>query len=390
MDSNSARIKVVGVGGAGCNAVDHMVEKKIKNVEFIGLNTDKQALDKTQIPIQIQIGKKTTNGLGAGANPKIGRESAEEDKEAIAAALENADMVFVTAGMGGGTGTGAAPVVAQIAKDMDILTIAIVTKPFDFESRNKNANEGAIQLAKSVDSIIIVPNEKLLQALGEDVTMLKALEESNNVLKKSVQGIAELITSAGIINVDFADVKRIMKNSGYSMMGLGIASGQNRLEDAVDQAVNSALLENSSIHGAKRILVNVAGDINLPLNEYQKAGNMIKGFCDKDVEVISGMSINPELEDKIMITIVATDLQSQSEYKESVVIKADVIEEEMNINGLATSTSNQIEQSCQNNTSVTAPVVSKPVEDHKPVTDEEKKAPVKEKGLKWPIPPFIK
>jgi cell division protein FtsZ len=323
MENNKARIKVIGVGGAGCNAVDHMIQESIRGVEFFGLNTDVQALDKTEIPNRIQIGKKLTNGLGAGADPSIGMMSAEEDIEAIKHILEDTDMVFITAGMGGGTGTGAAPVIAKVAKDMDILTIAIVTKPFSFENRDTHAVQGIEELNKNIDSLLIIPNEKLLPALGDNITFLEAFFESNKVLLKSVKGIAELITNAGFINVDFADVKKVMKNSGISMMGLGLASGDNRVIEATQQAINSELLESSSIKGAKGVLVNVSGNIDLPLNEFREVGNIVKSYAHKDAEIITGMTINHELNDQIMVTVVATELDAHADVEDECVEEID-------------------------------------------------------------------
>ena len=315
MNKNNAKIKIIGVGGAGCNAVNHMVEESIKGVEFFGLNTDTQALEQTEIPNKIQIGKKLTNGLGAGSEPHIGKESAEEDEDAIKHFLEGCDMVFITAGMGGGTGTGAAPVVARYAKEMGILTIGIVTRPFDFENRSEHADCGIEELKCHVDSLIVIPNEKLLPILGSKISIIDAFMESNNILLKSVKGIAELITNPGVINVDFADVKRIMVNSGVSMMGLGIASGENRAKDAINQALNSDLLEASSINGAKGILINVSGSMDLPLDEYQSIGKIIRDHAHSDAKIISGMTLNHEMNDSIIITIVATclDLDQQAE-----------------------------------------------------------------------------
>lgn len=313
MNRNNAKIKIIGVGGAGCNAVNHMIEEAIKGVEFYGLNTDIQSLDGTEIQNKIQIGQKLTNGLGAGAEPSVGRESAEEDPELIKHILEGCDMVFITAGMGGGTGTGAAPVVAKYAKEMGILTVAVVTKPFNFENRDEYAEQGIEELKQYIDSLIVIPNEKLLPTLGAHVTALEAFAESDNVLLKSIKGIAELITNPGVINVDFADVKRVMKSSGIAMMGMGIASGENRVEEAISRALNSELLECSSIKGAKGILINVSGNMDLPLGEFQAVGKRVREFAHKDARIITGMTLNHEINDKIIITIVATNLNPDNQ-----------------------------------------------------------------------------
>ena len=313
MKKSNANIKIIGVGGAGCNAVNHMIEETIEGVEFYGLNTDIQALQETDIVNKIQIGKKTTDGLGAGAEPSVGRASAEEDAEAIKHILEGTDMVFITAGMGGGTGTGAAPFIAKCAKEMGILTVGVVTKPFSFENRDEYAEEGIANLQESIDSLIVIPNNKLRNSLGKDVSILNAFMESNKVLFKAVKGIAELITKPGIINVDFADVKRVMKNSGMSMMGMGIANGENRVQEALSQALNSELLELSSIHGARGILINVCGNMDLPLSEFEEVGNIVRQQLNDvvdDIKIIAGMSISNEVNDNLMITIVATNLTS--------------------------------------------------------------------------------
>lgn len=311
MKKSNANIKIIGVGGAGCNAVNYMIEETIAGVEFYGLNTDIQALKETDIVNKVQIGQKTTSGLGAGAEPSIGRESAEEDVEAIRHILEDTDMVFITAGMGGGTGTGAAPFIAKCAKEMGILTVGVVTKPFSFERRDEHAEEGLLQLKEYIDSLIVIPNNKLLPSLGKDVSILDAFMESNKVLLKAVKGIAELITKPGIINVDFADVKRVMKNSGMSMMGMGIASGENRVQEAMNQALNSQLLEASTIHGARGILINICGNMDLPLSEFEEVGNIVRqqlNNVNDDIKIIAGMSISNEVNDNLMITIVATNL----------------------------------------------------------------------------------
>jgi cell division protein FtsZ len=315
MENNNPKIKVIGVGGCGCNAVDHMIES-IKDVEFYGLNTDLQALEKTSIPNKIQIGKDLTKGLGAGSDPEIGKQSAQEDKETIDHILENAEMVFITAGMGGGTGTGAAPECAKYAKEKGILTIGVITKPFTFENRDKVAEEGIRRLSENVDSIIIIPNQKLLESLDENISFLDAFSESNNVLQKSVKGISDLLTNTGVVNVDFADVKKVMSNSGNAMMGLGFSNSENKVYDATMDAINSNLLENGNINGAKSILINVSGGLTLSLKDYNEVGKIIKEHADPDAIIISGMSINHELDDNIMVTIVATNLLSSESPKE--------------------------------------------------------------------------
>jgi cell division protein FtsZ len=311
MKKSNANIKIIGVGGAGCNAVNYMIEEHIEDVEFYGLNTDLQALQETDIQNKIQIGKKRTNGLGAGAEPSVGRESAEEDAETIKHILEGTDMVFITSGMGGGTGTGAAPVIAKYAKEMGILTVGVVTKPFSFENRSEQAEQGILELQEHIDSLIVIPNDKLLKTLGKGVGAMTAFMESNKVLLNAVKGIAELITKPGIINVDFADVKRVMNNSGTSMMGMGIASGENRVQEALSQALNSELLEASTIRGAKGILVNVCGNMDLPLSEFEEVGNIVRQHTNNktgDLKIIAGMSISHEISDSLVITIVATNL----------------------------------------------------------------------------------
>lgn len=323
---NKSIIKIIGVGGAGCNAVDHMVEESIDSVEFYGLNTDIQALDKTNITNKLQIGKNLTKGLGAGADPEIGKASAEEDKEAIDHILENTNMVFITAGMGGGTGTGAAPVCAKYAKEKGILTIGVVTKPFDFENRGNVALEGIEELKKNVDSLIVIPNQNLLSTFESGVSMIDAFSKSNEVLLRAVQGISELLTSSGVVNVDFADVKKVMGNSGISMMGLGVANGEDKVQKATMEAINSQLLENGSIKGSKSLLVNVSGGVDLPLSDYNEIGRIIKENADPNAVIISGMSINHELNDNISVTVVATRLDESESNKEETLSITDSFE----------------------------------------------------------------
>ncbi len=312
MDSKgqSAVIKVVGVGGGGGNAVEHMVCASIEGVDFICANTDAQALERASSKTVIQIGTHITKGLGAGANPDIGRQAAMEDRDRIEEALSGADMVFITAGMGGGTGTGGAPIVAQVAKEMGILTVAVVTKPFPFEGnkRMKVADDGIAELKKYVDSLITIPNEKLLTVLGKQVTLLDAFKAANNVLLGAVQGIAELITRPGLINVDFADVRTVMSEMGMAMMGTGIASGEDRAREAAESAVASPLLEDVDLSGARGILVNVTAGLDMAIGEFEEVGNTIKQFASDNATVVVGTVIDPEMHDELRVTVVATGL----------------------------------------------------------------------------------
>ncbi len=308
--TQSAVIKVIGVGGGGGNAVQHMVSADIDGVDFVCANTDAQALKNTNCKTVIQIGSDLTKGLGAGANPNIGREAAMEDRERIEEVLDGADMVFITAGMGGGTGTGAAPVVAQIAKELGILTVAVVTKPFPFEGakRMNVAREGIAQLSEHVDSLITIPNEKLLTVLGKSVSLLGAFKAANDVLLGAVQGIAELITRPGLINVDFADVRTVMSEMGMAMMGTGVASGEDRAREAAEAAIASPLLEDVNLAGAKGILVNVTAGLDLGIGEFDEVGNTIREFASDDATVVVGTVIDPDLSDEIRVTVVATGL----------------------------------------------------------------------------------
>jgi len=305
-----AVIKVIGVGGGGGNAVDHMVAADIDGVEFINANTDSQALKKSQAKTILQLGTNLTKGLGCGANPDIGRQAAVEDRERIAEVLSGADMVFITAGMGGGTGTGAAPVVAQVAKDMGILTVAVVTKPFPFEGRRRMgvADQGIADLAQYVDSIITIPNEKLVTVLGKDASLLDAFGKANQVLQNAVQGIAELITRSGLINVDFADVRTVMSEMGMAMMGAATATGPSRAREAALAAVSSPLLEDINISGARGILVNITAGLDMSIGEFEEVGNTIKEFAADDATVVIGTVIEPEMRDELRVTIVATGL----------------------------------------------------------------------------------
>ncbi|HSD95760.1 MAG TPA: cell division protein FtsZ [Sulfuricaulis sp.] len=310
-----AVIKVIGVGGGGGNAVDHMVAASIDSVEFINANTDSQALKKSQAKTILQLGTNLTKGLGCGANPDIGRQAAVEDRERIAEVLSGADMVFITAGMGGGTGTGAAPVVAQVAKDMGILTVAVVTKPFPFEGRKRMgvADQGISELAQYVDSIITIPNEKLVTVLGKDASLLDAFGKANQVLQNAVQGIAELITRSGLINVDFADVRTVMSEMGMAMMGAATATGPSRAREAAMAAVSSPLLEDINISGARGILVNITAGLDMSIGEFEEVGNTIKEFASDDATVVIGTVIEPEMREELRVTIVATGLGQEKQ-----------------------------------------------------------------------------
>lgn len=310
--SNEAVIKVIGVGGGGGNAVEHMVRESIEGVEFITVNTDAQALRKTSVSTVIQIGSEITKGLGAGANPQVGRESALEDREAIKAELEGADMVFIAAGMGGGTGTGAAPVIAEVAKELCILTVAVVTKPFSFEGKKRLAfaEDGIDELSKYVDSLITIPNEKLLKVLGRGITLLDAFAKANDVLRNAVQGIAELITRPGLINVDFADVRTVMSEMGHAMMGSGIATGEDRAEEAAEMAISSPLLEDIDLAGARGVLVNITAGYDMRLDEFETVGNTVKAFASDNATVVIGSSLDPEMSDELRVTVVATGIGS--------------------------------------------------------------------------------
>jgi len=308
--SENAVIKVVGVGGGGGNAVQHMVKAGIEGVDFICLNTDAQALGSTQAKTTLQIGGNITKGLGAGANPEIGRQAAIEDRERIMEVIQGSDMLFITAGMGGGTGTGAAPIVAQIAKELGILTVSVVTKPFSFEGkkRMKSADEGINELTKHVDSLITIPNEKLLQVLGKSISLLDAFKSANDVLMGAVQGIAELITRPGLINVDFADVRTVMSEMGMAMMGSGVASGENRAREAAEAAVASPLLEDIDLTGARGILVNVTAGLDMAIGEFEEVGLAIKDFSSDEANVVVGTVIDPTLSDELRVTVVATGI----------------------------------------------------------------------------------
>ncbi|GGJ55169.1 cell division protein FtsZ [Anoxybacillus voinovskiensis] len=302
-----ATIKVIGVGGGGNNAVNRMIEHGVQGVEFIAVNTDAQALNLSKAPIKLQIGAKLTRGLGAGANPEVGKKAAEESKEQIEEALKGADMVFVTAGMGGGTGTGAAPVIAQIARDLGALTVGVVTRPFTFEGRKRamQAANGIAAMKEAVDTLIVIPNDRLLEIVDKNTPMLEAFREADNVLRQGVQGISDLIAVPGLINLDFADVKTIMSNKGSALMGIGIASGENRAAEAAKKAISSPLLE-TSIDGAQGVLMNITGGMNLSLYEVQEAADIVASASDQDVNMIFGSVINENLKDEIIVTVIAT------------------------------------------------------------------------------------
>lgn len=315
----NAVIKVIGVGGGGGNAVRHMMESCVEGVEFICANTDAQALRDIDARTALQLGGSMTKGLGAGANPEVGRQSALEDRERIADVLEGADMVFITAGMGGGTGTGAAPVVAEVAKDMGILTVAVVTKPFPFEGRKRSqiAEDGIFELQQHVDSLITIPNERLLAVLGGNASLIEAFKAANDVLLGAVQGIADLIIRPGMINVDFADVRTVMSEMGMAMMGSGFASGENRAREAAEAAIRSPLLEGVNLQGARGILVNISAGLDLSLGDFNEVGETIEEFASPDATVVVGTVIDPELSDEIRVTVVATGLQSPQEVKKA-------------------------------------------------------------------------
>lgn len=306
----NAVIKVIGVGGGGGNAVSHMVGAQVDGVDFVCANTDSQALKNSGAKYTLQLGANVTKGLGAGANPEVGRQAALEDRERICELLQGADMVFITAGMGGGTGTGAAPVVAQLAKEMGVLTVAVVTKPFPFEGRRRMqvAHKGIEELSQYVDSLIIVPNEKMLTVLGRDVTLLSAFKSANDVLLGAVQGIADLITRPGLINVDFADVRTVMSEMGMAMMGSGTAAGDDRAQAAAQAAVNNPLLEDINLSGACGILVNVTAGHDLTMREFDDIGQVIHEFASEDATVVIGTALDPDMGDEVRVTVVATGL----------------------------------------------------------------------------------
>ncbi len=313
MLDGTATIKVIGVGGAGNNAVNRMIESGIRGVEFISVNTDRQALQMSKAGTKIQIGEKITRGLGAGANPDIGAQSAEESKSEVTEALRGADMVFVTAGMGGGTGTGAAPIVASAAKEMGILTIGVVTKPFTFEGKKRlsQAERGIESLKSKVDTLVVIPNDKLLQIIDRKTSIVDAFRMADDVLRQGVQGISDLIAVPGLVNLDFADVKTIMLNTGMAHMGIGIASGENRAEDAAKQAIQSPLLE-TSIEGARGVIINITGGNDLGLHEVNTAAELVQRSVDPEANIIFGAVIDETIEDQIIITVIATGFEKET------------------------------------------------------------------------------
>ena len=312
-----AVIKVIGVGGGGGNAVQHMVDKQIDGVDFICANTDAQALQRMNSGTLLQLGNDVTKGLGAGANPERGKQAAIEDKELLRESLEGADMVFITAGMGGGTGTGAAPIVAQIARELGILTVAVVTKPFPFEGKKRMniAEQGIAELSEYVDSLITVPNEKLLSIMGQDTPLLQAFSTVDDVLLGAVQGIADLIIRPGMINVDFADVRTVMSEMGMAMMGSGLAQGDNRAIEAAEAAVRSPLLEDIDISGARGLLVNIAAGLDITLTEFSQVGSTVEDFASENATVVIGTVIDPEMGDEMRVTVVATGLGLDEDQK---------------------------------------------------------------------------
>ncbi len=321
--SQNAVIKVVGVGGGGGNAVNHMVDANIEGVDFICANTDAQALNNSRVRTLLQLGSNITKGLGAGTNPEIGRGAALEDRDRIQEALEGADMVFITAGLGGGTGTGAGPIVAEVARDMGVLTVAVVTKPFTFEGnkRMQVAESGVMELGKYVDSLITIPNEKLLAVLGKEISLLDAFKSANDILLGAVQGIAELITRPGLINVDFADVRTVMSEMGVAMMGSGSAKGEGRAHKAAQEAIHSPLLEDVNLSGARGILVNITAGLDLSIGEFDEVGNTVKEVACDDATVVVGTVIDPDMEDELRVTVVATGLGEMAVKAESPVVE---------------------------------------------------------------------
>jgi len=309
-----AQIKVIGVGGGGSNAVNRMIENGVKGVEFITVNTDAQALHLAKSEHKLQIGDKLTRGLGAGANPDVGKKAAEESRELILNTLRGADMVFVTAGMGGGTGTGAAPVIAEIAKEVGALTVGVVTRPFTFEGRKRSlqAEQGIAALKEKVDTLIIIPNDRLLEIVDKKTPMLEAFREADNVLRQGVQGISDLIAVPGLINLDFADVKTIMTERGSALMGIGVATGENRAAEAAKKAISSPLLE-TSIEGARGVLMNITGGMNLSLYEVNEAADIVASASDIEVNMIFGAVIDDRLKDEILVTVIATGFEHKSQ-----------------------------------------------------------------------------
>ncbi|GAF15151.1 cell division protein FtsZ [Bacillus sp. JCM 19045] len=313
-----AQIKVIGVGGGGSNAVNRMIENGLQGVEFIAVNTDAQALHLSKAEKKLQLGGKLTRGLGAGANPDIGKKAAEESREQLEEVLAGSDMVFITAGMGGGTGTGAAPVIAEVAKELGALTVGVVTRPFSFEGRKRQnqAISGIGALKEKVDTLIVIPNDRLLEIVDKNTPMLEAFREADNVLRQGVQGISDLIATPGLINLDFADVKTVMSEKGSALMGIGIATGENRAAEAAKKAISSPLLE-TSVDGAQGVLMNITGGANLSLYEVHEAAEIVSEACDEEVNMIFGSVINENLKDEIIVTVIATGFEESGEKKPS-------------------------------------------------------------------------
>ena len=326
VSGQQAVIKVIGVGGGGGNAVDHMLSASLEGVEFIAANTDAQALHRSGVSKVMQLGEGLTRGLGAGANPEVGRQAASEDRDKIAAALDGTDMVFLTAGMGGGTGTGAAPVIAQLAREKGILTVAVVTRPFGFEGKRRieAADQGIKELGELVDSLIVIPNERIMEVMGGNVTLLEAFGKANEVLFNAVQGISELITRPGLINVDFADVRTVMAEMGSAMMGSATASGPDRAMEAARGAVSSPLLEEVDIHGAKGLLVNVSAGPDMQLDEFAHVGEIVNEYASEDGTVVIGTVLDPEMEDELRVTMVATGIRKAPQIS---LVKDDGVDE---------------------------------------------------------------
>ncbi|MDR1665302.1 MAG: cell division protein FtsZ [Clostridiales bacterium] len=312
VQDSKARIKVIGVGGCGNNAVDRMIEDGIEHIDFLSANTDNMALVKSKAPVCIQLGEKLTRGLGAGGVPEIGRRAAEETRDIIANALENTDMLFITAGMGGGTGTGGAPIIANIAREMGILTVGVVTKPFDFEGgpRMRNALEGISELKKNVDTLVVIPNERLLEIIDDDTSLIESFKKSDEVLRQGVQGISDLVIKDGIVHLDFADIRTVMSNQGIAHMGVGRANGKNKTENAAQNAINSPLLE-TTVDGAKSVIISFAGDTSLGLKDINNAARIIRRAVDPEAVVIFGATINDDLKDEVMVTVIATGLEER-------------------------------------------------------------------------------
>lgn len=309
------RIKVIGIGGAGCNAINTMITSGLARVDFIASNTDLQALDRSLAPYKIQLGPERTRGLGAGAKPEVGRDAALESKEHIRECLEGADMVFVTAGMGGGTGTGAAPIVASIAREMGILTVGVVTKPFQYEGqrRNKHAEEGIRDMRRHVDTLLIIPNQRLLGIVDKSTPLLEAFKVADDVLRQAIQGIADVITTTGHVNVDFADVRTVMSHTGRAVMGMGVSRGPNRAIEAAQKAMCSPLLEEGSVEGARGVLLNITGGASLSLHEVEEAASIIQQTADSEANIIVGQVINPDMGEDLIITVIATGFEREED-----------------------------------------------------------------------------